>query len=73
MLSQIGRFSPQGVFQAELSGAGAACGVAAVAAVLTAAKALGGRRVYVLHHSTSGDVTGDHDQVVGYGAAAVVK
>jgi len=73
MLSQIGRFSPQGVFQAELSGAGAACGVAAVAAVLTAARALGGRRVHVLHHSTSGDVTGDHDQVVGYGAAAVVK
>ncbi|MGD0006295.1 MAG: AmmeMemoRadiSam system protein B [Anaerolineaceae bacterium] len=73
MLSQIGRFSPQGVFQAELSGAGAACGVAAVAAVLTAARALGGKRVHVLHHSTSGDVTGDRDQVVGYGAAAVVK
>lgn len=73
MLSQIGRFSPQGVFQAELSGAGTACGVAAVAAVLTAAKAMGGTRVHVLHHSTSGDVTGDHDQVVGYGAAVVVK
>jgi len=73
MLSQIGRFSPQGVFQAEFSGAGAACGVSAVAAVLTAARALGGTRVHVLHHSTSGDVTGDHDQVVGYGAAAVVK
>jgi len=73
MLSQIGRFSPQGVFQAELSGAGTACGVAAVAAVLTAAKALGGTRVHVLHHSTSGDVTGEHEQVVGYGAAAVVR
>ena len=73
MLSQIGRFSPQGVFQAEFSGAGKACGVAAVAAVLTAAKALGGTRVHVLHHSTSGDVTGDHDSVVGYGAAAIVK
>ncbi len=73
MLSQIGRFSPQGVFQAEFSGAGTACGVAAVAAVLTAAKALGGKRVHVLHHSTSGDVTGDHNQVVGYGAAAIVK
>ena len=62
-----------GASQAEFSGAGSACGVAAVVAVLTAAKALGGVRVHVLHHSTSGAVTGDHDQVVGYGAAVVVK
>jgi AmmeMemoRadiSam system protein B len=27
----------------------------------------------VLHHATSGDVTGDFSQVVGYGAAVVLK
>jgi len=26
-----------------------------------------------LHHATSGDVTGDFSQVVGYGAAVVIK
>lgn len=72
MLRQIAAFSPEGVFEAEFSGKGSACGVAAVAAVLTAAKLLGGTRVEVLHHSTSGDVTGDHLQVVGYGAAVVL-
>ena len=73
MLRQIAAFSPEGVYEAEFSGKGSACGVAAVAAVLAAAKLLGGTRVEVLHHSTSGDVTGDHLQVVGYGAAVVLK
>jgi AmmeMemoRadiSam system protein B len=73
MLRQIAAFSPEGVYEAEFSGKGSACGVAAVAAVLVAAKLLGGTRVEVLHHSTSGDVTGDHLQVVGYGAAVVLK
>jgi AmmeMemoRadiSam system protein B len=73
MLRQIAAFSPEGVFEVEFSGKGSACGVAAVAAVLVAAKLLGGTRVEVLHHSTSGDVTGDHLQVVGYGAAVVLR
>jgi AmmeMemoRadiSam system protein B len=73
MLRQIQKFSPEGVFQADKSGRGSACGVAAVAAVLTAARLLGGRQVKVLHHSTSGDVTGDYTRVVGYGAAVVLR
>jgi hypothetical protein len=44
-----------------------------VAAVLWAAKELGADSVKVLRHATSGDVTGDTDSVVGYGAAAVLK
>jgi AmmeMemoRadiSam system protein B len=27
----------------------------------------------VLHHATSGDVTGDYNRVVGYGAAVALK
>ncbi|MDR3563231.1 MAG: AmmeMemoRadiSam system protein B [Negativicutes bacterium] len=73
MLKQIGLFSPQGVLEAEHSGRGFACGVMAVASVLYAARELGANSVEVLHHSTSADETGDHDSVVGYGAAVLLK
>ena len=72
-LAQIGDFSPEGVLAAERSGSGSACGAGAVAAVMWAARRLGATRVLVLHHSTSGKVTGDHDSVVGYGAAVILK
>ena len=73
MLDQIGSFSPEGIYQAEQTGAGFACGFMAIAAVLFAARALGADRVQVLHHSTSAAQTGDRSSVVGYGAAAVLK
>lgn len=73
MLKQIEDFSPDGIFRAEESGTGFACGFPAVAAVLWAARGLGGNVVKVLHHSTSADETGDTSQVVGYGAAAILK
>ena len=73
MLRQIESFSPEGVFEAEKTGTGFACGHAAVAAVLWAAKELGANTVKLLNYATSGDVTGDYSGVVGYGAAAVLK
>ena len=73
MLHQIEAFSPEGVFEAEHNGKGFACGHAAVAAVLWAARELGADAVKVLHYATSGDVTGDYSGVVGYGAAAILK
>lgn len=47
------------------------CGVGPAAAVLEAARRLGCGCVEVLRYSTSGDVTGELDAVVGYVAAAV--
>jgi AmmeMemoRadiSam system protein B len=41
--------------------------------VLWAGRALGGNAVKVVKYATSGDVTGDHSSVVGYGAALVLK
>jgi AmmeMemoRadiSam system protein B len=38
-----------------------------------AARELGADRVKILHHATSGDVTGDYSSVVGYGAAVILK
>jgi AmmeMemoRadiSam system protein B len=47
--------------------------VGAIAAVWWAAQALGAAQAQVLGHSTSGQVTGDLEEVVGYGAAVVWK
>ena len=73
MLRRIESFSPQDVFYAEVESKGFACGLGALTAVLWAAKALGADTVKVLHHATSGDVTGDYSSVVGYGAAVILK
>ena len=73
MMAQFAAFSPQGVLQAEASQTGFACGSGAVAVILWAAKALGGKQVTLLHHSTSGKTSGDHERVVGYGAAAITQ
>jgi AmmeMemoRadiSam system protein B len=47
-----------------------ACGYGPIAAVITASKAIGASRGKLLRYATSGDVTGDFRQVVGYGAIA---
>ncbi len=73
MLRRIGEFSPESVLDAEQDGSGFACGAGAVAAVLWAARELGGTIVEVLHYETSANATGDESAVVGYGAAAIVK
>lgn len=73
MLRRLHAFSPDDLFAAEKNGKGFACGVAAVAAVLWAARELGADSVEILHHSTSADETGDPGSVVGYGAAAILK
>ena len=71
MLRRIESFSPEKVLEAEANGAGSACGAGPIAAVLIAARAVGADHVKILHHSTSGDVTGDLTSVVGYGAAVI--
>jgi len=73
MLNRIVRMEPESVLSAEGEGAGFACGVGAITAVMTAAIGLGGNFASILHHSTSGDETGDHASVVGYGAVAILK
>jgi hypothetical protein len=73
ILDQVAAFSPDGLFEVEAQGRGFACGLAPVAAILWAARALGANQVQVLHHGTSGDVTNDFSSVVGYGAAVILK
>jgi AmmeMemoRadiSam system protein B len=73
MLKRFESFKPESIFEAEQTGKAFACGFAAVAAVVWAARELGANKVQILHHATSGDVTGDYSSGVGYGAAAVLK
>jgi AmmeMemoRadiSam system protein B len=47
-----------------------ACGYGPIAAAITACKIMGARSGKLLGYATSGDVTGDYSQVVGYGAIA---
>lgn len=50
-----------------------ACGGGPIVAAMIAAERLGAKQARVLKYANSGDVTGDHRQVVGYGAVALVK
>lgn len=72
-LRQVSDFNPAGVIQIEDEGKAFACGRAALAAVMFAAQALGANHAQILHYATSGDVTGDLEQVVGYAAAVFTK
>jgi MEMO1 family protein len=72
-LRQVEAFDPQSVMRVEEEGKGFACGRAAVAAMLWAAKDLGADYVQLLNYATSGDITGDYSGVVGYGAAVVTR
>jgi AmmeMemoRadiSam system protein B len=73
ILQQVEAFNPAGVIQVEESGKGFACGRGALASVMWAAQALGADRAQILNYATSGDVTGDFSQVVGYGAAVFTR
>jgi len=73
MLKRFELFDPESIFEAEHTGKAFACGHAAVATVLWAARELGANKVQTLHHATSGDVTGDFSSVVGYGAAVILR
>jgi AmmeMemoRadiSam system protein B len=73
MLRQVEALDPAGVISVEEQGKGFACGRGALAAVLWAAQALGANHAQILRYATSGDVTGDYERVVGYGAAVITR
>ncbi len=50
-----------------------ACGYGPIATVIAAAKGLGAKEAKLLCHKSSGDVTGDYSNVVGYAAVSFKK
>jgi len=69
VLDAVAAFDPARVIEAEDEGTGFACGRGAIATVMIAARELGANAAQVVNYATSGDVTHDYSQVVGYGAA----
>jgi hypothetical protein len=68
--ADISEFKPMQLLENLGNHRGEACGGGPIAAVMTAAQALGADRSTVLHQCTSGDVTGEMHRVVGYISAA---
>lgn len=69
----IEKFDPELLLDILESGKGEACGGGIVSAVMIAAQRLGGKEIKFLEYTTSGAVTGDFDEVVGYLSAAIVQ
>lgn len=73
ILERIRAYDPEGLAQDLRRGKCEACGGGPVTAVMLAAHGLGANKAKVLKYMNSGDVTGDHSQVVGYVAAALYQ
>lgn len=73
MLNAAESFEPEALYEVERTGKGEACGIGALAATLWAAKALGADTVKILNYATSGNVSGDYERVVGYGAGVIFQ
>ncbi len=73
MLNAAESFEPEALYEVERKGKGEACGLGALAATLWAAKALGADTVKILNYATSGNVSGDYERVVGYGAGVILQ
>lgn len=73
MLEAIRSMDAERVITCDQTGIGFACGHGAIGAVLTVACAWNADSASILHYATSGDVTGDLAEVVGYGSAAFFK
>ena len=73
VLQALENFSPDSLFELKNQNQGHACGMAAIAAVLWAARDLGGTNVTLLMYDTSATTSGDKTSVVGYGAAAITR
>jgi AmmeMemoRadiSam system protein B len=65
-IEQIEKLSEEGLFDVVARREISMCGVAPAIAVMTAAKDLGATRGVLVKYATSGDVTGDKREVVGY-------
>lgn len=69
----IEKFDPELLIDTLESGRGEACGGGPVAAVMMAARRLGGQEMKFLEYNTSAAVTGNEEEVVGYLSAAIMQ
>ncbi len=62
---------PRGLYDTVRNEGISMCGYAATVATLIAARELGAAEAKLVRYATSGDVSGDHDQVVGYAGIVI--
>ena len=68
----ISAMNPKDLFSA-CYGQNCICGLGAVVSTMIAAKKIGANRLEVLKRSTSAEISGDKERVVGYLSAAMIK
>jgi AmmeMemoRadiSam system protein B len=73
VIGSVGAFDSDALLRDLEHRAVEACGGGPMVAVMEAAKRLGANRAHILAHCNSGDVTGNHDAVVGYLSAAFTR
>ncbi|MFH1007115.1 MAG: AmmeMemoRadiSam system protein B [Candidatus Latescibacterota bacterium] len=70
IMASVAKFDDEALSEGLASRACEACGGGPIVAAMVAARALGANRASVLSYAHSGEVTGDHTEVVGYMSAA---
>jgi AmmeMemoRadiSam system protein B len=70
-IERILDLDPKGLYETVAEHRISMCGVIPTTIVLTACKALGATKAELVQYATSGDVTGDYAQVVGYAGFVV--
>ncbi len=70
-IERMEALDPKGLWNVVKEQAISMCGVGPVAAMMEAAKNLGAKQARLVRYATSGDVTGDFSQVVGYASLLV--
>lgn len=65
-ISKVVEFDPEGLLNVCGDNNITMCGAVPTAIMLIAAKELGAKEVHLVEHTTSGDISGDYDAVVGY-------
>jgi AmmeMemoRadiSam system protein B len=70
-LREIMALNPEGLYSVVRSKGITMCGVIPAAVMLTAALEMGATKCELVRYATSGDVSGDYRQVVGYAAVTV--
>lgn len=71
-IARILALDPEGLYRTVRSERITMCGVVPVTVTLFAAKALGATSARLIRYATSGEASGDYDQVVGYAGLAVL-
>lgn len=70
-LEKVLEMDPEGLFDVVFDNRISMCGVLPTVVMLQAAKNLGAEKAELILYSNSGDVTGDHSEVVGYAGVMI--